>query len=102
MIDQRLHPEAQWNETLSELREHLADVRRALEDGDLDSITPFAVPDGLPGMPVSCAADARSLVEEQHRVEAAVRQAMDDSRPAQQRTPQPVAGFRRSRFEARA
>lgn len=102
MIDQHLHPEAQWNETLAELREHLAEVRQALEAGDLDGITPFAVPEGLPGMPVSCAAEAQSLVEEQHQVELAVRQAMDESRPTQQRTPQPAGGFRRSRFEARA
>lgn len=102
MIDQHVHPEAQWTETLSALREHLAEVRRALEAGDLDGIMPFAVPEGLPGMPVSCAAEARSLAEEQHQVEVAVRAAMEQNRPTQQRPPQPAAGFRRSRFEARA
>ncbi|MFK7918450.1 MAG: hypothetical protein AB8G14_10260 [Ilumatobacter sp.] len=97
-----MSPEQQWNDAMGDLRSHLSDIRQALDEGDLDRIAPFAVPSGLPGMPLACVDEARSLVDDQNELEAEVRRVMDSQQPSLARSSQPQLAFRRSRFEARA
>lgn len=90
-----------WIRTLSELEVHLSDACAALERGDIDDIAPFPVPAGLPPLPESCARQARSLLNDQQSLEAAIRRALAEQPSIPKHATQHRSASRHTRFDAR-